>query len=493
MSALGASCAALLREEGGLIGAAARSTPGARAPPATSMPAAIAADGPARARPARGVRAADRGDLRGLPAALRRRARASAAPDADLAPAGRRPALRARTRAAGRRSATSTAVRELADTITLSALAQAAGDAGARRRRLARRRARRRLGGERAPTRAPRSSSRARRLAAAALEAMRTSAERRPGRPTPGRIVASLRPTAYGRPEISPRTQRVMATKRDEVKSKYTLDRGIPGAFEGETVTRRRFMTVSVAGRPAGSPRPRSCCRRSASPSARSSRSTPHRWQDRRHRRHDSPTTTTSRSSSRSTPGIGEAGKSTAYVRKHNPAIDTDPPRPHHAVHRDLQPLRAPRLPGALGRRRRALHLPLPRRRLRPARTAASAARRSRPLDRFYTRVIDGDLSSSAPRFSVNSQLRRFSPRDPGRAARRHRPVPLSVAPRRPQAARSDPPRTACPSSPPPVPAAAEGAAAAARRGATASGAPVEHAKEAGITVVDWVDERTSL
>src|SRR5262245_55020960 len=35
---------------------------------------------------------------------------------------------------------------------------------------------------------------------------------------------------------------------RHQSKSKYTLDRQIPGAFEGETVTRRRFMTVSAHG-----------------------------------------------------------------------------------------------------------------------------------------------------------------------------------------------------------------------------------------------------
>src|ERR1700689_1539475 len=34
-----------------------------------------------------------------------------------------------------------------------------------------------------------------------------------------------------------------VADKRAKHRSKYTLDRGIPGAFEGETVTRRRFMT----------------------------------------------------------------------------------------------------------------------------------------------------------------------------------------------------------------------------------------------------------
>jgi hypothetical protein len=36
-----------------------------------------------------------------------------------------------------------------------------------------------------------------------------------------------------------------------------------------------------------------------------------------------------------------------------------------------------------------------------------------RPLDRFYTRLANGRLEIG-PRFSVNSELRRFSPRDPG-------------------------------------------------------------------------------
>jgi hypothetical protein len=36
-----------------------------------------------------------------------------------------------------------------------------------------------------------------------------------------------------------------------------------------------------------------------------------------------------------------------------------------------------------------------------------------RPLDRFYTRVV-GNYLQIGPRYSVNSLLRRFSPRDPG-------------------------------------------------------------------------------
>ena len=34
-----------------------------------------------------------------------------------------------------------------------------------------------------------------------------------------------------------------MADRRSKEKPKYTEDRGMPGAFEGETVTRRRLMT----------------------------------------------------------------------------------------------------------------------------------------------------------------------------------------------------------------------------------------------------------
>jgi menaquinol-cytochrome c reductase iron-sulfur subunit len=35
-----------------------------------------------------------------------------------------------------------------------------------------------------------------------------------------------------------------------------------------------------------------------------------------------------------------------------------------------------------------------------------------RPLDHFYTRIV-GNVVQLGPRYSVNSELRRFSPRDP--------------------------------------------------------------------------------
>ena len=43
----------------------------------------------------------------------------------------------------------------------------------------------------------------------------------------------------------------------------------------------------------------------------------------------------------------------------------------------------------------------------------APAARPPRPLDRFYTRVRRGQVEVG-PRYSVDSNLHRYSPRDPG-------------------------------------------------------------------------------
>src|ERR1700744_6166149 len=37
-----------------------------------------------------------------------------------------------------------------------------------------------------------------------------------------------------------------MPRDRHKKRSKYTVDRGKPGAFEGETVTRRNFMNISA-------------------------------------------------------------------------------------------------------------------------------------------------------------------------------------------------------------------------------------------------------
>ena len=186
----------------------------------------------------------------------------------------------------------------------------------------------------------------------------------------------------------------------------------IPGAFEGETVTRRRFM-VGARQRPPASPRPpRSRCRRSASRSARSSSATGSRWQDvgplerlpghhlraagdHAHARH-------------------RRGRQDDRLHAQAQPGDRRPAEgPVRRLRRDLHPLHAPRLPGALRRGRAALHLPVPRRRLRLPGQASPAARRC-ARSTASTRARSRAGSQVGPRYCVNSELERFPPRDPG-------------------------------------------------------------------------------
>jgi menaquinol-cytochrome c reductase iron-sulfur subunit len=201
-----------------------------------------------------------------------------------------------------------------------------------------------------------------------------------------------------------------VANKRAKHKSKYTLDRGIPGAFEGETITRRRFMTGTAHGAGAVAAASFALPALGFALGPIFKRNT-ERWEvvgttDQFNEDNYVPVVITL------VPNIGEAGKSTAYIRKKNPAIDTDvydrdtsyiaisdrcahlgcPVRWVDASERFICPCHGG-VYDLLGRR---VSGPPPR-----------------PLDRFYTRV-NGSYVELGPRFSVNSQLRRFSPRDPG-------------------------------------------------------------------------------
>ena len=111
-------------------------------------------------------------------------------------------------------------------------------------------------------------------------------------------------------------------------------------------------------------------------------------------------------------PEIGEAGKTTAYVRRYNSAIDTDPydqNTPYIAISSRCAHVGCPvRWVDASERFICPCHggvYDLLGRRV--------GGPPVRPLDRFYTRVV-GTNVQLGPRFSVNSELRRFSPRDPG-------------------------------------------------------------------------------
>jgi menaquinol-cytochrome c reductase iron-sulfur subunit len=201
-----------------------------------------------------------------------------------------------------------------------------------------------------------------------------------------------------------------VADRHKETKSKYTIDRNIPGAFEGETVTRRRFMDVAVngAGIVAASAFLLPALGFALGPVF--SRE-PFAWQP-----IGPPSDFTQDTYKTETitivPGLGEVGKSTAYVRARNPAIDTEP---------------ADQWNQFIALSSRCMHLGC------PVRFTAAAARficpchggvynfrgipvggpPVRPLDRFYTRINNG-LVEIGPRYSVNSELRRFSARDPG-------------------------------------------------------------------------------
>ena len=205
-----------------------------------------------------------------------------------------------------------------------------------------------------------------------------------------------------------------MPSKHDKQPPKYTADRRIPGAFEGETVTRRRFMTGSAhaAGAVAAASFTLPALGFAIGPIFKSN---PHTWEtvgptDMFPDNNYIPTVITL------TPGIGEAGKTTVYVRKRNPAIDTDP------YDRDIP---------FIAISTRCAHLGCPVRWVDAAQRFICPChggvydllgRRTggppvRPLDRFYTRVADvggTQVVQIGSRFSVNSELERFSPRDPG-------------------------------------------------------------------------------
>jgi menaquinol-cytochrome c reductase iron-sulfur subunit len=103
---------------------------------------------------------------------------------------------------------------------------------------------------------------------------------------------------------------------RRETKSPYTEGRQIPGAFEGETVTRRRFMTgsVQVAGGIAGAAIVLPALGFALGPVFERQKA---RWED--VGRPDDfvdytyrPKVLTIESN------VGQVGKTTVYVRKHN-------------------------------------------------------------------------------------------------------------------------------------------------------------------------------
>jgi quinol---cytochrome c reductase iron-sulfur subunit, bacillus type len=202
-----------------------------------------------------------------------------------------------------------------------------------------------------------------------------------------------------------------MPDERKPKKSPYTLDRNMPGAFEGETVTRRRFMTGTVhgAGALAAGAFALPALAFSLGPVFTREK---FNWQMVGNLA-DFPNDTYIPKVISIVAGIGEAGKSTVYMRKRNAAFDHDKPDQYNTV---------------IAISTRCMHLGCPVRYVEAAerficpchggvydftgqRTGGPPVR---PLDRFYTQIRNGNQVWVGPRYSVNSELHRFSPRDPG-------------------------------------------------------------------------------
>jgi menaquinol-cytochrome c reductase iron-sulfur subunit len=200
---------------------------------------------------------------------------------------------------------------------------------------------------------------------------------------------------------------------RKQPTSKYTTDRNIPGAFEGETITRRRLMVLTT--HTAGAVATAAVLLPALGFAAGSAifERAPVIWTP-IGKPEDFPDDDYLPRVVTITQGIGEVGKTTVYVRRVNAQIDTED-RP--ATDADVIAISS-----------RCMHLGC------PVRWTAAASRficpchggvygfkgevsggpPVRPLDHFYTRMRNGQVEVG-PRYSVNSEFTRFpSYRDPG-------------------------------------------------------------------------------
>jgi menaquinol-cytochrome c reductase iron-sulfur subunit len=199
--------------------------------------------------------------------------------------------------------------------------------------------------------------------------------------------------------------------KKFNKKSRYTEARGIPGAFEGETVTRRRLMegTALAAGGIATMAFALPGLGFALGPLFEDT--LPTRWQDVGPVGDFNDESYTPRVLNIDA-AIGDAGKTTIYVRKFNPGQDKvikgEDPQPYVVIST------------------RCAHLGCPVRYIQASQKFVCPCHGGvygfqgeveggppvRPLDRFYTRVTNGRVEVG-DRFSLNSELHRFAPRDP--------------------------------------------------------------------------------
>ncbi len=194
-------------------------------------------------------------------------------------------------------------------------------------------------------------------------------------------------------------------------KSRYTEGRGIAGAYEGETVTRRRLMEggAQLAGGVAVAMIALPGLGFALGPLFEDT--TPTRWQD-VGPEDDFNDQTYVPKVINIVPQVGDAGKTTIYVRTFNAerdkVVEGEDSQPYVAIST------------------RCAHLGCPVRYIQASKKFVCPCHGGvygfqgqveggppvRPLDRFYTRVEAGRVQVG-DRFSLNSQLHRFAPRDP--------------------------------------------------------------------------------
>jgi Rieske Fe-S protein len=199
--------------------------------------------------------------------------------------------------------------------------------------------------------------------------------------------------------------------KKFDKKSRYTEARGIPGAFEGETITRRRLMegTALAAGGVATMAFLLPGLGFALGPLFEDT--LPTIWQDVGPEGDFNDETYTPRVINIDAE-IGDAGKTTVYVRKFNrgqdKVIEGQDPQPYVVISTRCAHLGCP-----------VRYIQASAKFLCPCHGGIYGFQGNveggppvRPLDRFYTRVTAGRVEVG-DRFSLNSQLERFSPRDP--------------------------------------------------------------------------------
>lgn len=199
-------------------------------------------------------------------------------------------------------------------------------------------------------------------------------------------------------------------TKRKRTKSPYTVDREMPGAFEGETITRRRLMTGTAhgLGAVAAGAFALPALGFALGPIFERQKWL---WQDIGGIADFSADTYRSKTFTIAE-GIGQTSYSTVYVRLYNEQIDGEKRDKYDEV---------------VAVSTRCMHLGCSVRFVEAAERFVCPCHGGvydfkgsviggppvRPLDRFYTQIV-GDRIQVGPRYSVNSEFQRFSPRLPG-------------------------------------------------------------------------------